>query len=136
MRFRLGGALATVAITGCSYQADFGASKTATETFHHLMDRGEYAAIYDSSANGFRGSLNRENSVKFFARINRKMGVCEIAPATFGGYRVTPSATFVTVNSSRTCRNGTLEEQFVWLMIAGKPALLKYNANNPLLLVD
>ena len=39
-------------------------------------------------------------------------------------------------DSSRTCANGKLEEQFVWLMIGGKATLLKYNANNPLLLTD
>ena len=64
------------------------------------------------------------------------MGACAESPITFGGYQVTTSGTFVTLNSSRACKNGKLEEQFVWVIETGKPSLLKYNANNPLLLVD
>src|ERR1044071_5241966 len=72
----------------------------------------------------------------FFTRVNRKMGKCGEGSVAFGGYQATTSGTFVTTTSSRMCANGTLSEQFTWLMIRGKAMLLKYNANNPLLLTD
>jgi hypothetical protein len=122
--------------SGCSYQADYGSSKAATDTFHQRVDRGEYGAIYDSSASGYQKAANRDISNRFFARISRKMGTCADSPAAFSGYQVTTSGTFVSMISSRACKNGKLEEQFVWLIEAGKPLLLKYNANSPLLLVD
>jgi len=100
------------------------------------MDHGDYTSIYDTAAKGFQTSATREQLTGFLKRVNRKMGKCGESPAVFGGYQVATSGTFVTTTSSRTCANGTLNEQFVWLMIDGKATLLKYNANNPLLLTD
>ena len=100
------------------------------------MDNGEYATIYEISAKAFRATATRDQLIGFFTRVNRKMGKCGESRASFGGYQATPGGTYVTINSSRTCANGKLEEQFVWLMIGGKATLLKYNANNPLLLTD
>jgi len=128
--------IAAVMLSGCSFSADYGDAKNATEVFHGMMDRGEYAAIYDTAARGFQASTSRENLVGFFKRVNRKMGKCGEGPVTFGGYQATTSGTFVTVTSSRTCANGTLSEEFVWLMVGGRATLLRYNANNPLLLTD
>jgi hypothetical protein len=128
--------VAAITLFGCSFSADYGDAKNATEIFHHLVDGGEYVAIYDSSAKGFQESATRENVVGFFKRVNRKMGKCGAAPAAFSGYQATTSGTFVTTTSSRACANGTLSEQFIWLMVGGKATLLKYNANNPLLLTD
>jgi len=123
-------------LSGCSYQEDYASSKAATDIFHHLVDRGEYAAIYDNSASGFQKAASRDASNKFFARISLKMGDCTESPVTFGGYQMTTSGTFITMNFSRACKNGTLDEQFVWVLENGKPVLLKYNANNPLRVVD
>jgi hypothetical protein len=100
------------------------------------MDQGEYGAIYDTAAKGFQGSGTRENLVGFFKRVNRKMGKCGDSPVTFGGYQATTSGTFVTITSLRACANGALREEFVWLMVGGRATLLRYNANNPLLLTD
>ena len=127
--------IAAILLYGCSFSADYGDAKNPTEVFHRRMDRGEYAAIYDAAAKGFQASTT-ENLVGFFKRVNRKMGKCGEAPVAFGGYQATTSGTFVTVTSSRTCANGLLSEDFVWLMVGGRATLLRYNANNPLLLTD
>lgn len=128
--------IAAIALAGCSFSADYGDAKKATEGFHSLMDQGEYGAIYDSAARGFQASSTRENLAGFLKRVNRKMGKCGEGQVTFGGYQATTSGTFVTVTSSRVCANGSLGEVFVWLMVDGKATLLRYNANNPLLLTD
>ena len=128
--------VAALALLGCSFSADYGDAKNATEVFHRLMDGSEYAAIYDTSAKRFQESATRENMIGFFKRINRKMGKCDAAPAAFSGYQATTSGTFVTTTSSRMCANGTLSERFTWLMIGGKATLLGYHANSPLLLTD
>jgi len=136
MWIRCSPVVAAITLFGCSFSADYADANNATEAFHHLVDGGEYAAIYDTSAQGFQKSATRENVIGFFTRIHRKMGKCAAAPAAFGGYQATTSGTFVTTTSSRVCANGTLSEQFIWLMIGGKATLLKYNADNPLLLTD
>ncbi len=55
------------------------------------MDRGEYEAIVDASAEGFQAAGTHENLIGFFARVARKMGKCGEAPITFGGFQVTTS---------------------------------------------
>jgi hypothetical protein len=128
--------IAAMALCGCSLSANYGDAKNATDGFHRSMDGGQYATIYDTAAKGFQTSGTRDNLIGFFTRVNRKMGQCGQATVAFGGYLATTSGTFVTVNSSRVCANGTLGETFVWLMSGGKATLLRYNANSPLLLTD
>ena len=74
--------------------ANYEDAKNASNTFHHLMDTGDYAAIYDTSAKAFQASGTRENLIGFFARVNRKMGKCGEGAAAFGGYQATTSGTF------------------------------------------
>ena len=108
----------------------------ATAAFHHSVDSGEYGATYDATAKAFRDASPRDTTIAFLTRINRKMGKCGDAKVVFGGYQATPTGTFITLNSSRVCANGTLGERFVWLVSGGKVALLRYNASSPLLLTD
>jgi hypothetical protein len=128
-------AVAASILTGCSASANYHDAEKASAAFHKMMDNGEYAAIYETSSTAFR-SLTRDQTIGFFARMNRKMGKCADGTVTLGGYNGTPSGSYVTLNSTRSCANGKLEEQFVWLMVSRKPTLLRYNASNPLLLTD
>src|SRR5579863_2796494 len=126
----------TVVLCGCSISANYGDAKMAVDVFHHLIDADDYAAIYNNSAKGFQNAGARDLLLGFFARVNRKLGKCGVATVNFGGYQATTSGTFVTTTDSRVCDNGTLSEQFTWLMVDGKAKLLRYNADSPLLLTD
>lgn len=136
MWIRSGLVFVAVVLCGCSISANYNDAKTAVDVFHHLMDAGDYATIYVNSAKGFQDAGTRDVVFGFFARVNRKMGKCGVATVSFGGYQATTSGTFVTTADSRVCDNGTLSEQFSWLMVDGKAKLLKYNADSPLLLTD
>jgi hypothetical protein len=136
MTSRCGWLVAVVLLIGCSAPQDFGAAKAATENFHRQADAAKYGEIYDASTKAMQKTLTRDQNIGFLTRISRKMGKCGETPVTFGGYQKTPSGTFITMRSSRSCENGKLEEQFVWVMIDGVPKLQGYNANNPLLLTD
>jgi hypothetical protein len=125
-----------VTLCSCSFSADNDAARNATDAFHRLMDRGDYTVIYDTAAEAYKAAGTRNNSVAFFTWVNRKMGKCGEASVGVGGYQASTYGTFVTMTSSRACANGTLSEQFVWRMVRGKATLVKYNANNPLLLTD
>jgi hypothetical protein len=125
-----------VTLCSCSFSADNDAARNATDAFHRLMDKGDYTAIYDTAAEAYKAAGTRDNNVAFFTRVNRKMGKCGDASVGLGGYQASTSGTFVTMTASRVCANGTLSEQFVWRMIAGKATLVKYKANSPLFLTD
>jgi hypothetical protein len=77
---------AALTLLGCSFSADYGDSQKAVDIFHGQMDRGEYAAIYDNAAKAFQTSATRDQLIGFLTRVNRKMGKCGEAAATFGGY--------------------------------------------------
>jgi hypothetical protein len=136
MRRRLILISAVLALYGCSLSADYGEARKAGDSFHSLVDSGEYAAIYDGASKGFQQSLSRDQLIGFLSRVNRKMGKCEAAVITFGGYVTSTSGASVTMNSSRVCANGKLTELFVWRIVGGKATLLRYTANSPLLLTD
>jgi hypothetical protein len=127
---------AVVFSSGCSVKPDYRAATDACGLFHRQVDRGEYGPIYDNAVPAFQASLDRERLVAFLGRIARKMGKCDEATLGFAGYQFTTSGTFVTTTARRVCANGSLSEQFVWLMVGSKAKLVKYNANSPLLLTD
>lgn len=122
-------------LCGCSASSNFKAARAATEEFHRRMDAGGYGPIYDNSDERFH-TVSRDALIGFLTRVNRKMGTCGEAKLSFGGYQVNPSGTFVTVNASRSCANGTLAERFVWAQKPDGSWLVGYNASNPLLLTD
>jgi hypothetical protein len=127
---------AAIALCSCSFSTDYRDAVNATNIFHHRMDRGEYAAIYDTASKGFHTGGSRDTFIGFLTRINRKMGKCGEATIALGGYKGGTSGTFVTLTSWRVCSNGTLGEQFVWQMNGGEATLFHYDAENPLLLTD
>lgn len=128
--------VASVALCACSIPANYAGAKISSNAFHLLMDRGEYAAIYDSATPNFRAALPRDQLIAFLTRVNRKVGTCGEAPTSVLGYQVTTSGTLITTTSSRPCAQGVLNEQFLWLIVEGRAVLVRYNANSPLLLTD
>ena len=129
--------IAALALHSCSPSVNYGDAKNATNTFHHLFDSGQYAAIYGRATEGFQKSASRDQFIGFLSRINRKMGRCgEVFIVEPGGYRSRGSDTFVITTSTGTCINGKFDERFVWQMIEGKAVLFEYSANSPLFLTD
>lgn len=125
--------IALIALCGCSSSSQ---AKSATDIFHQMMDRGEYAAIYDNATPDFRASVGRDVLIAFLTRVHRKMGSCQQSPASVVGMTVNTNGSFVTTVSNRTCETGTLAEQFGWRVIGSSAVLLSYNANSPELLTD
>jgi hypothetical protein len=124
---------AVIALCGCASSSQ---AKSATDIFHQMMDRGEYAAIYDNARPEFRATVGRDVLIAVLTRVHRKMGSCQQSPASVTGMTVNTSGSFVTTASNRYCENGYLAEQFGWMVIGGNPVLLSYNANSPMLLTD
>ena len=127
----------SLVLCSCSASVDYRDAKNATDTFHHLFDSGQYAAIYSNASEGIQKGASRDQFLGFMSRVSRKMGKCaELSVVASARYQATTSGNFVIINSSRTCVNGKLDEQFAWQMIEGKATLFHYTVNSPLLLTD
>lgn len=137
MRFRRLLIAHALFLAGCSPQEDYDIAKKASLLFDSMMDRGEYAAIYDRASNRFRAGIPRDQLVAHLTRVTRKLGKCtgEIR-VSLVLYSASVSGTSITTRSSRTCANGALREQFVWDIRGRQAALLHYTADSPLLLTD
>jgi hypothetical protein len=123
-------------LPGCPFRPDYSAAAEACALFHRQVDGGQYGSVYDGAATGLRSSLDRERLVGFLRRITRKMGKCDGATVGFAGYKVGSPGIFIMTRATRRYANGQLSEQFVWLMVGGKPTLFRYNADSRLLLTD
>jgi len=122
-----------IALIGCSLPVNYSSASISTNAFHLLMDRGEYAAIYDSATPTFRAGLKRDQAIGFLTRVHQKLGACGDTPISVLGYQVTTSGTFITTASSRPCAKGVLSEQFLWILFEKRALLVRYNAKSPLL---
>jgi hypothetical protein len=136
MRQSLLGLVVVLALSGCSFSADYAAAQASCRDFHRQVDQGEYGSIYDAGLPAFQAGATKEQIVGMFSRVSRILGKCGEASVNFGGIQATTNGTFVTTTGARNCQNGVLGEKFVWQMKSGQALLVQYTATNPLLLTD
>ena len=100
--------------------------------FHQRLAAGQYDAIYDAAAPGFRDRVSRTDAAKFLGGVHEKMGACKTPGAALSFLtNANASGTRVRLRYRLECANGSLEETFVSAVAGDSPRLLGYDANSP-----
>ena len=104
--------------------------------FHSKLNAGEYEQIYSEADEGFRQSGSKEDVIKLFSAIHRKLG--DAGATTFGSMNVnaTLTGTFITTQYNTAFTGGTATETFVWLRDGGSVKLHGYNINSSALITN
>jgi hypothetical protein len=125
-----------LSLCGCSSQKNFQEAERATDEFYMQYAKGNYGGIYDASDSAIKTNVSRDQMIGMLQKINRKLGACG-APER-RGFRVNydTKGTFVTLNYTRKCAKGQLNENFVWRMDGGQTILDGYHFNSPALATD
>jgi hypothetical protein len=104
--------------------------------FHQRLEAGQYSAIYDAAAPGFRDTISRADLAKFLGAVHNKMGACRTPVAALSFLtNASTSGTRVRLRYRLECASGPLEEGLVFLSTGDGPRLFHYSANSPVLVI-
>ncbi len=109
---------------------------TASSHLHEQLAHGEEAQIYANADPSFQTALPVATALKFFARIRRKLGLCQYSGPTTWSANTDQSGTFVTVVYHDQCSNGSGDETLRWKLDNGTARLVYFNVNSPEMLTD
>jgi hypothetical protein len=112
------------------------AAVEASSQLHEELARGEEAQIYENADLSFQNALPAPTALKFFARIRRKLGVCQYSGPTGWNANADSSGTFVTMTYHEQCSNGSGDETLRWKLDNGSARLVYFNVNSPEMLTD
>lgn len=123
--------LAAAALAGCSMGTDMKRANESIAQFHRLFNAGDYAAIQASAGPELKDDP-RMGSI--YDLMNRKLGKFVSSQQTGFNDSINTAGHILTVGQVTKFANGTGDETFTFRLGSdGKPALVGYNVNSPLL---
>jgi len=120
-----------VASTANAKKAD-SAARSAGEQFHAKLNDGQYHDIYAGVDDGFRRAQTEPEFQRFLIGWRQKLGRFEEGTARTDKVNWTPQGTFVTLTYESRFANGSVQEEFTWV-IKDTPKLWRYWINSALL---
>jgi predicted Zn-dependent protease len=120
-----------VASTANGKKAD-SAAKSAAEQFHAKLNDGRYHDIYAGVDDVFRTAQTEPEFQKFLITWRQKLGRFEEGAARSDRVNWRPQGTFVTLTYDSRFANGSVQEEFTWV-IKDTPKLRRYWINSAIL---
>jgi hypothetical protein len=111
-------------------------AQKAVEEFHHRLDIGKDELIVKEAEPEFLNSTGAQTAHAFLVRIRTKLGSPVLAKAIDIRVNHMPKETFIIAKYRTGFEKGTADENFTWRVREGKPRLMAYFINSPLLLAE
>jgi hypothetical protein len=124
-----------LSLLGCSMSADTAVAEKQVQTFHQLFDAGEFADIYDRSADELRKATSKREFVALLEAVHRKLGHTKSSDKVGWNVNYQTSGEFVSLNYKTAYENGDANEQFVFLMHDQTALLAGYVVNSTALIL-
>jgi hypothetical protein len=131
------GAVTTMAlmVAGCSAGNDVPVAQQAITIFHHQLDAGQFAAIYNGSSADMKSASGGGDLTQLLAAVHRKLGAFQSGSAIGWNDNYGTGGHFVTINYSAKYARGDASENFVYRLSNDKAALAGYHiASNALVI--
>ena len=126
--------LGLLAFASCSLGADQRLATDAAARFHDLYNQEDYASIYAATDNAFQKTASEAEFDTLMSAVHRRLGAYKSAASVGWKVSETVSGTQVSLTFTTEFTEGSATEHFVFRMASGKPYLLGYNVNSPLLI--
>ena len=111
-------------------------SASGVQQFHALLNSGQHEQIYDGASDAFRSAGSKQELIKFFQTIHRKLG--DAGSSTLNNVNVTamPTETYITAVYRTTFTGGEAIETFTWLKSGQGVVLNGYNIQSMKLITE
>ncbi len=131
---RVGLIVAALGLTACTIGTD--EAKQGVVEFRARVSQRSYSEIYQASAPEFRQAATEEQFVRFMTALDRKLGPWQSAGDPGWNVMRAIGGHSVRLNYESRFANGAAAEHFAWRIESGRPILLGYQVNSPLLVMD
>jgi len=111
-------------------------STNGVQQFHALLNSGQHEQIYDGASDAFRGGGSKEDLIKFFQSIHRKLGDAGSSNLNRLNVTATPTGTYITAVYTTTFAAGEAVETFTWLKSGQGVVLNGYNIQSMKLITE
>jgi len=131
---RIGIAAVALLVMGCSMGTD--EAKQGVAEFRARAANQSFNEIYQASGPEFRQAATEEQFARFMTALERKLGAWQSAADP--GWHVNRGSGGHSVRLTYDSRftKGAAGEQFAWRLDGGRPVLVGYQVNSPLLLTE
>jgi hypothetical protein len=131
---RVGLIVVALGLTACSMGTD--EAKQGVADFRARVSQRSFSEIYHASAPEFRQAATEEQFVRFMTALDRKLGAWQSAGDPGWNVMRTIGGHSVRLSYESRFANGAAAEHFTWRVEGGRPVLLGYQVNSPLLVMD
>jgi hypothetical protein len=111
-------------------------SANGVQQFHALLNTGQHEQIYDGASDAFRSGGSKQDLIKFFQSIHRKLGDAGSSTLNRLNVAATPTGTYITAVYRTTFMEGEAVETFTWLKSGHAVVLNGYNIQSMKLIVE
>lgn len=126
---------AAIFVAGCTTSVDTRVAERAVDTFHEMLNAGQFELIYAAGSDDLKRVAKREDFVALLDAVHRKLGVTKSWSKRGWSVNYHTSGTFVTLSYSTIFDEGDAGEQFVYRLQDGKALLVGYHINSTALIV-
>jgi len=124
-----------IALASCALGEDQRLATEAVSRFHSLYNAESYSVIYTSADTDFRKGTSETDYLTFMSAIHRKLGIHKSSVDAGWGVFKGLHGTQVTLVFNSQFAQGAATEQFTYRVSSGKPSLIGYHINSPLLII-
>ncbi|HTD29723.1 MAG TPA: DUF4019 domain-containing protein [Xanthomonadaceae bacterium] len=125
--------LLACATAGCSMSADTTAAEVNVDKFHAMLDAGQFTEIYAGSSAEMKKLSTEQATVTYLTSVHSQLGAYRSSKQQNWRVNYDTKGSFITLTYKTTYAAGDADEQFIFLIQAGTPALYGYKVSSPLL---
>ena len=120
----------------CSAPASVDDTEREVAKFHHQLNAGDYASIWQTTGDDMRAATTESDMTKVFSAVNRKLG--KVVETKQVGWRsnVTTSGSFTGVQMQTKFEKGEGLEDFAYRKIGDRLVLAGYHINSKDMMVN
>ena len=112
------------------------AGEKAVEKFHAQLNAEKYDEIYEQSAQALKDASGKEDLIKLFTAIRKKLGTAGKASEKGWHVNTTPTGTIVTMSYETEFTNDKATETYTFLMNGEEAQLRSYHINSMKLITE
>jgi hypothetical protein len=111
-------------------------SASGVQRFHALLNSGQHEQIYGAASDAFRTAGSKQELIKFFQTVHRKLGDAGSSTLNSLNVTATPTGTYITAVYRTTFTQGEAIETFTWLKSSQGVVLNAYNIQSMKLITE
>jgi hypothetical protein len=123
-------AVLALAVSGCSMSAAKTAAEQGVDKFHTMLDGGQFDQIYSDATVDCKRITTEHDFVALLSAIHEKLGTVRSSKEENWRVNLDTKGTLVVLTYKTGYAQGDAEEQFVFLIDKGTPALQGYHINS------